>query len=82
MLLFIIPRNDTKAFKEFIRMEESQFEYLVEALIPMTLKVDIYMREFIIPPLRYFASGETFLLLESQFPIRNKTISRIVIDVC
>ena len=42
--LFQEMKRDTKAFKEFIRMEESQFEYLVEALIPLTLKEDIYER--------------------------------------
>ena len=42
MILFIIPRNQTctKAFKEFIKMEESYFECLIETLTPMILKED------------------------------------------
>ena len=31
-------KRDTKAFRDFIRMEESQFESLVEALTPIILK--------------------------------------------
>ena len=47
--LFQELKRDTKAFKEFIRMEESQFEFLVETLTPMILKEDTNMRECIKP---------------------------------
>ena len=46
-------------------MEESQFEYLVEALTPVILKEDTNMREcikaheMVCLALRYLASGET-----------------------
>ena len=50
-------------------MEESQFEYLVEALIPMILKENtniIKPHEMVCLVLRYLASGETFQLDEFQ----------------
>ena len=50
-------------------MEESQFEYLVEALIPMILKENtniIKPYEMVCLVLRYLASGETFQLDEFQ----------------
>ena len=64
-------------------MEESQFEYLVEALTPRILKEDKNMRECMVYlVLHYLASGETFQLSEFQFLIRQKTISCIVTDAC
>ena len=42
-------KRDTKAFKGFIEIDESQFQCLVEALTPMILKEDINMRECIKP---------------------------------
>ena len=38
--LFQEIKRDTKAFKEFTKMEESQFECLMETLTPMILKED------------------------------------------
>ena len=78
-------KRDTKAFRDFIRMEESQFEYLVEALTPIILKEDRNMTECIIPHEMVLLSitlarGETFWSLESQFRIGKKTI--FCIDVC
>ena len=51
-------------------MEESQFEYLVEALTPMILKENtntIKSHEMVCLVLRYLASGETFRSDEFQF---------------
>ena len=42
----------------------------------------IKLHEMVCLALRYLAMGETFRLLELQFYIGKKTISRIVIDVC
>ena len=50
-------------------MEESQFEYLVEALTPMILKENaniIEPHEMVCLVLRYLASGETFRSDEFQ----------------
>ena len=51
-------------------MEESQFEYLVEALTPMILKENtniIKSHEMVCLVLRYLVSGETFQSDEFQF---------------
>lgn len=61
-------KRDTKAFRDFIRMEESQFEYLVEALTPIILKEDRNMTECIIPhemvllSITLFSKGRDFLI--------------------
>ena len=61
-------------------MEESQFEYLVEALTAMIFKEDTDMRkciklnEMVCLALHYLARGETCRSLEFQFCIGKKTI--------
>ena len=56
-------------------MEESQFEYLVEALTPVILKEDTNVREcikaheMVCLALRYLASGET---PKSWIPVLNR----------
>jgi hypothetical protein len=86
--LFQELKKDEKAFKEFIRMDESQFEFLVERLTQKIIKEDTTMRQCIKPhemvclTLRYLASGESFRSLEFQFRIGRKTVSKIVYDVC
>ena len=86
--LFQELRRDGKSFKEFLRMDESQFEYLVEKISAKLTKEDTVMRQCIKPhemvcvALRYLASGESFRSLQFQFRIGRKTITEIVIDVC
>ena len=75
--LFQEIKRNAKAFKEFIRIKESQFEYLVEALAPMILKGDTNMRKCIKPhemvclALRYLTSGLSDCL-NSIFPSERK----------
>ena len=63
--LFQELRRDGKSFKEFLRMDESQFEYLVEKISAKLIKEDTVMRQCIKPhemvcvALRYLASGES-----------------------
>ena len=38
-----------KTFKGFIKIDESQFQYFVEALTPMIVKEDINIKECIKP---------------------------------
>ena len=81
-------KKDEKALKEFLRVDESQFEFLVEKLSCSIAKEDTQMRECIRPreivclTLRYLASSESVRSLEFQFRIERKTISRIIIEVC
>ena len=86
--LFQELRRDGKSFKEFLRMDESQFEYLVEKISAKLTREVTVMRQCIKPhemvcvALRYLASGESLRSLEFQFRIGRKTISEIVIDNC
>ena len=86
--LFQELRRDGKSFKEILRMDESQFEYLVDKISAKLTKEDTVMRQCIKPhemvcvALRYLASGVSFRSLQFQFRIGRKTISEIVIDVC
>ena len=63
--LFYELRKDERSFKEFIRMDVNQFDFLVEKLTPKIIKVDTFMRDSIHPhemvcvALRYLASGES-----------------------
>ena len=71
----------------YVRLNTTSFEKLVELLAPSLLKKDTVMRECIKPEemccvaLRYFASGESFCLLEYQFRISRKALSYIVEQV-
>lgn len=86
--LFSELQEDEKAFKEFLRMDVSQFELLVGKLAAKLTKEDTIMRPCIKPhemvyvALCYLASGESFRSMQFQFRIGRKTISEIVIDVC
>ena len=81
-------KTDDAAFKDFIRMDKTQYEYLVQRIYDEILKKDTNMRECIKPhemvclTLRYLASEKTFRSLEFQFRIGRRTISDIIIAVC
>ena len=78
---------DDLAFKEYLRLDKTQFENLLQKVYKHLIKQDTNMRECIKPEemccltLRYLASGESFRSLEFQFRIGRKTISCIVVDV-
>ena len=65
-----LKREDVQGFKEFIRLDKTHFEYVVEKLYHLLIKQDTVMRECIKPEemcclmLRYLASGESFRSLE------------------
>ena len=78
---------DQQAFKEYFRLDKTQFEVLLQKVYKHIIKRDTNMRECIKPEemcsltLRYLASGESFRSLEFQFRISRRAISRIIIDV-
>jgi len=80
--LFHELKKDEQSFKQFIRMDVSQFDFLVEKLAPKILKEDTFMRDSIQPEemlcltLRYLASGESFRSLQFQFRLGRKTVCR------
>ena len=83
--LFQELRRDGKSFQEFLRMDKSQFEYLVEKISAKLTKEDTVMRQCIKPhemvcvALRYLPSGKSFRSLQFQFRIGRKTIPEIEI---
>ena len=82
-----LKQENAEGFRGYVRLNTSSFEKSVELLAPSLLKKDTVMRECIKPEemycvaLRYFASGESFCLLEYQFRISRKALSYIVEQV-
>ena len=82
-----LEQEDVEGFRGYVRLNTTSFQKLVELLAPSLLKKDTVMRECIKPEemccvaLRYFASGESFCLLEYQFRISRKALSYIVEQV-
>ena len=52
--LFYELRKDERSFKEFIRMDVNQFDFLVEKLTPKIIKVDTFMRDSILDQFYFF----------------------------
>ena len=79
-------RMDPQKCRAYIRMNNTQFLYLVDLLSEDLQKENTQMRKCISPEekicltLRYLATGETFRSLEFQFRISRKTISDAVIS--
>ena len=65
---------DQQAFKEYFRLDKTQFEVLLQKVYRHIIKRDTNMRECIKPE-------ESFRSLEFQFRISRRAISRIIIDV-
>ena len=80
-------RNDPKRCREYIRMNNNQFLYLVGLISPDLQKQDTKMRDCISVEeltylvLRFLATGETYRSLEFQFRISRSRISEAVIEV-
>ena len=86
--LFQEIKGDSKKCRDYIRMNNTQFLYLVDLLSEDLQKKETQMRECIAPSellciaLRFLATGESFRSLEFQFRISRRMISQAVIDVC
>lgn len=80
-------RNDPKRCREYIRMNNDQFLYLVGLMSRDLQKQDTNMRDSISVEemtclvLRFLATGETYRSLEFQFRISRSKISEAVIKV-
>lgn len=80
-------RYDPRRCRDYIRMNNAQFMYLVNLLSEDLQKEDTNMRKCISPEeltclaLRYLATGETFRSLEFQFRISRKRISQAITEV-
>ena len=71
--LLLQLKKDGKAFKEFLQMDEGQFDFLVGKLTAKIIKEDTVMRPCIKPhemvcvASSYLASGESFRSLQFEF---------------
>ena len=83
--IFQDVRMDPQKCREYIRMNNVQFLYLVDLLSNDLQKEDTQMRKCISPEemvcltLRYLATGETFRSLEFQFRISRKVVFNAII---
>lgn len=80
--------EDMAAYRNFMRMSKSDFDYLLNLVAPYITKRDTVMRNAIPADqklcltLRYLATGESFSSLQYSFRIPKNTISMFIIQVC
>ncbi|XP_075157893.1 uncharacterized protein LOC142231160 [Haematobia irritans] len=82
-------RSETPSlYKNFLRMNASDFDYLLRLVAPYITKKSTHLREPIPPSdrlavtLRYLPTGENFRSLQYIFRIPHNTISTIIPEVC
>lgn len=87
-LVYELSLEDEPAYRDFLRLNKSQFKFVVAKIRPFIEKRNTTMR-LSIPPeerlavtLRYLAAGETFKCLEYSFRICRTLISSIVVECC
>ncbi|XP_062576941.1 uncharacterized protein LOC134238850 [Saccostrea cucullata] len=80
--------EDSQSFKNFLRVDQRQFFYLLELTKNDISKTENPMRstisaeERLAVTLRYLATGESFRSLGYSFRIAHNTLSSIIPDVC
>ncbi|KAF5276096.1 hypothetical protein FQR65_LT16497 [Abscondita terminalis] len=83
-----LAKEDARNFKNFLRMNQPTFEYLLEFIKPSIEKQDTTMRTSISAKdrstvtLRYLATGESYKSLMFSFRIGDSTISKFIPEVC
>lgn len=86
-LLRELKLEDSRDYKNFLRLNEQQFEYLLEKVTPKISKQDTSMREALSSRikleivLRYMATGDSFKSLEYIYRVPKSTISSFLVDV-
>lgn len=79
--------NEPKLFKNFLRMTENDFDFLLDLVTPCIEKIDTQMRksisagERLAMTLRFLATGQSFKSLQYLFRIPQCTISMIIPEV-
>lgn len=87
-LLKELETEDPNAYRNFVRLSNADFNYLLNLVAPLITKEDTVMRkaipagEKLCVTLRYLATGETFSSLQYLFRIPKNTISTFIFDVC
>lgn len=83
-LLVELRAEEPALYRDFLRMNEEQYEHLLALVTPYIQKQDTVMRESIsagerlVLTLRFLATGESFRSLQYLFRIPTSTISKIV----
>ncbi|KAJ8710628.1 hypothetical protein PYW08_009143 [Mythimna loreyi] len=84
----LLQEPESKEFQNFVRMSDSNFEYLLEKISPEISKQDTDFRESIpakirlAVTLRYLATGDSYRSLHYTFKISSQLISQIIPEVC
>ncbi|RVE47950.1 hypothetical protein evm_007464 [Chilo suppressalis] len=84
----LLQEPESKEFQNFVRMSDSDFEYLLQKISPVISKQDTVFRESIpakirlAVTLRYLATGDSYRSLHYIFKISSQLISQIVPEVC
>lgn len=84
----MLESQDFKTFKNYLRMDETTFNKLLNVIQPKIQKSDTNFRECIpaknmlIVTIRYLATGESFRSLMYNFRISESSISNFIPVVC
>lgn len=87
-LLRELENEEPQLYKNFLRMNNADFNNLLELVSPLIKKENTNMREAIAPgerlalTLRFLATGDSFISLQYLFRIPQSTISTIIPEVC
>ena len=87
-LLRELKKEDTKGFKNFLRMDYPTFREILDRIEPRIKKVGCNFRKPLSPgiklaiTLRYLASGDSYHSLMYGFRVAHNTISSVIRDVC
>lgn len=69
-------------YRQFTRISENGFKFLVDKIRYRIEKQDTFMRMSITAALKYLATGDLFFILSSLFHVSKSSICHIVPEVC
>lgn len=84
----MVSEHGYDQFKNFTRMTETDFEFLLSLIEPSIIKKDTSFREAISPrirlalTLRFLATGDSYSSLQYLFKISKSSITYIIPEVC
>lgn len=87
-LLNDLSEEETGHFKNFTRMSQDDFDFLLNAIIPKIMRRDTVFRkaicveERLAVTLRFLATGDSYSSLQYLFRISKQLISQIIPEVC
>lgn len=87
-LLKELAIEDTEAYRNHLRMDEANFELLLQKVIPKIQKQNTLLRDALPAclklqvTLRYLATGDNFSTLSGLYRVPKNSISQFLPDVC